>query len=474
MKVNAKIKKSSTSKHPTANRLKKLSKRSKKFQGKDSEGQLALQKRSQKDEGPKSQRAEVSSESTKTKKRKHGISSSPETLKKKKVKPPTSVEPTQDSPSVVNSKKSGKEQSSHHRKKKRKVYNKEAIENMKAKQLAKNEKTQKSTLGSPEAKKRRPKLPVRLETVDLKFSEDDTMTEFEGLWVAKEEVGRLAAARDEMKERNIAPEKLERRMKLLVRKAHRKLKLRLIAGLAKAERQAREREMFLSRQSQPRQRRRLPGRPSGLQLQEGDQLARFDGFWVAAEAVPRLQALRDKLKAEGKTEEQVGKLMKKERRNEERKVKSLGKLACAKCGGRGHLGSDCSAAARVSAGGTICFRCGDAGHRLADCPLPAGGSAGLPFATCFLCQKKGHMSRDCPQRRDDERETAAPAAKGMSVGSLSWRGLTHDESGEVGASIAKDVSAAAKAKGASVAAKAQKTSFSKTTAASSKHKRFDF
>ncbi|KAF0294181.1 Zinc finger CCHC domain-containing protein 9 [Amphibalanus amphitrite] len=305
---------------------------------------------------------------------------------------------------------------------------------MKARQLAKKEKLMRqsspATPSKPEPKRRRPKLPVRLENVELKYSEDDeSMAQFEGMWVPREETGRLMSAREELEKRGLPAEKVNRRMKQLVRKEHRKLKLSMIAAQTKTERAARERRLFLEAQQTPRVRRRVPGRACGLTLQEGEQLARFDGFWVSAEAVPRLEALRQKLIDSGKTENEARRLLRKARRAEERKVKSSGRLLCTKCGGRGHLLTDCTATAVEPAAGTACFRCGEAGHRLSDCPKK-GEIVGLPFATCFLCKKQGHMSRECPQAESgDAVQTTSQAGQRSDVargGGQSWRGMTHD------------------------------------------------
>ena len=324
------------------------------------------------------------------------------------------------------------EKKQKHFKKKKKTFNKEAIEKMKARQLAKKEKLMRQSSGpasppKPEAKRRRPKLPVRLESVELKFSEDDdTMTQFEGTWVPREETGRLQSARDDLEKRGLPAEKVSRRMKQLVRREHRKLKIRLIAAQTKTERVARERRQLLEAQQTARVRRRVPGRACGLTLQEGDQLARFDGFWVSAEAVPRLETLRQKLRDEGKTDDEARRLLRKARRVEERKVKSSGRLVCTKCGGRGHLLSDCTARAVEAAGGTECFRCGRPGHRLSDCPSK-GEIAGLPFATCFLCKQRGHMSRECPRAAAAGDAGQRPSGGGRRGGPQDWRGLTHDD-----------------------------------------------
>ena len=316
-------------------------------------------------------------------------------------------------------------------KKKKKAFNKDAIEKMKARQLAKKEKLMRqnspATPQKPEAKRRRPKLPVRLESVELKFSEDDdTMAQFDGTWVPREEMGRLQSAREDLEKRGLPAEKVGRRMKQLVRKEHRKLKIRLIAAQTKTERVARERRLFLEAQQTPRMRKRAPGRACGLTLQENEQLARFDGFWVAAEAIPRLEALRQKLLGEGKSENEARRLLRKARRVEERKVKSSGRLFCTKCSGRGHLLSDCTARAVEATAGTACFRCGDAGHRLSDCPKK-GAISGLPFATCFLCKQQGHMSRECPRAEADSgQKPGKRSGGGAGGGGQSWRGETHD------------------------------------------------
>ena len=313
------------------------------------------------------------------------------------------------------------------KKKKKKNYNKGAIEKMKERQRAKKEKLmwQNSPDAAPqhEATRRRRKPPVRLESVDLQYSEEDgTMVQFEGVWVPSEETGRLQSARQDLERRGLSAERVSRRMKQLVRREHRKLKIRLIAAQTKAERAARERRQFLAARETPRVRRRLPGRGCGLILQETEQLARFEGFWVSAEAVPRLEALRQSLLDEGRTEDEAGRLLRRARRQEERRVKSSGRLLCTRCGGRGHLLSDCAAQA---AAGTACFRCGEAGHRLSDCPKK-GEISGLPFATCFLCKQQGHMSRDCPQAETGRRPGKTGQRPGKVSGGQSWRGLTHD------------------------------------------------
>ncbi|XP_037073321.1 uncharacterized protein LOC119094361 [Pollicipes pollicipes] len=252
---------------------------------------------------------------------------------------------------------------------KKKQYNKEAIEKMKARQVARREKAQKQTpAAKPDAKRRRAKLPVRLEAVNLTFAEDDTMTEFDGVWVPREETGRLQSAREDLEKRGLAPEKVHRRMKQLVRREHRRLKLRLIGALAKTERAARERAQFLAARNTPRARRRLPGRACGLRLQEGDRLARFDGFWAGT--------------------------------------------VCFRCGAAGHRLSDCPRKGDVAGlPFATCFLCQQKGHMSRDCPQgaadagrrpgrtsPVGGGAGAK-----ACSWRG-LTHDA-----EEADEAAPA-----------------------------------------------------------------
>ncbi|XP_072038193.1 zinc finger CCHC domain-containing protein 9-like [Amphiura filiformis] len=115
----------------------------------------------------------------------------------------------------------------------------------------------------------------------------------------------------------------------------------------------------------------------------------------------RSQSIEDE-EAQNKGTARSGKMDKKDRRREERRLKrqntKLNKMVCYHCREAGHGVADCPRALADAEQGTgVCYRCGSTEHDSSQCTARIDPNEGeFPFAKCFICQEMGHLSRSCP------------------------------------------------------------------------------
>jgi len=242
---------------------------------------------------------------------------------------------------------------------------------------------------------------------DLKFEENDIMTEFEGWWVKKDVVPKLTAMQNEKirkifaarADRNNTSEltdeerlTLNRFMKKAKRGENRQLKMELVK--IESRKAWKETGEEIKKNKKPPK----PGKDLGITYDEGNDMVKFDGFWVKKESADRLNRLRGRLQSEGISDEELKAILQRERRKEERLLKNERKLVCFNCRQHGHMVSACP---NVMTGSntedipTICYKCGSTEHMARECQVQKKGSE-YSHATCFICKEAGHISRECP------------------------------------------------------------------------------
>ncbi|MPC07747.1 Zinc finger CCHC domain-containing protein 9 [Portunus trituberculatus] len=223
------------------------------------------------------------------------------------------------------------------------------------------------------------------------FEENELMTNFDEYWVLRKDVEALEAAKVDELETIYATRtdgsrgELTKEEKILLQRAvkkrkrfyHRKLVQKLNMG----------KRVMNNRKGK----KDTKNEDSGI-------VVKFDGFFVKKEAADRLHKLRSKLYKEGLSQEEVDKLIKKERRKEERVLKNERSLVCLNCRQPGHMVSACPSIAAADGEGqpSICYTCGSTEHTSSSCNLKKGSEKSFSFATCYICKESGHISRQCP------------------------------------------------------------------------------
>ncbi|XP_045112529.1 THO complex subunit 2-like [Portunus trituberculatus] len=223
------------------------------------------------------------------------------------------------------------------------------------------------------------------------FEENELMTNFDEYWVLRKDVEALEAAKVDELETIYATRtdgsrgELTKEEKILLQRAvkkrkrfyHRKLVQKLNVG----------KRVMNNRKGK----KDTKNEDSGI-------VVKFDGFFVKKEAADRLHKLRSKLYKEGLSQEEVDKLIKKERRKEERVLKNERSLVCLNCRQPGHMVSACPSIAAADGEGqpSICYTCGSTEHTSSSCNLKKGSEKSFSFATCYICKESGHISRQCP------------------------------------------------------------------------------
>lgn len=224
------------------------------------------------------------------------------------------------------------------------------------------------------------------------FEENELMTNFEGYWVLRKEVEALEAdmkmdleniyaARTDWSRGELTEEEesfLQRAVKKRKRFYHKKL-LQKLSRTGKRIIKDRRRKKDTTKD-------------------DSEKVVKFDGFLVKKEAADRLHKLRRKLLTEGLSQQEVDKLIQKERRKEERVLKNERRLVCLNCRQPGHMVSACPSIVQADGEGqpSICYTCGSTEHTSSSCNLKKGSEKSFSFATCYICKESGHISRQCP------------------------------------------------------------------------------
>lgn len=242
---------------------------------------------------------------------------------------------------------------------------------------------------------------------DIKYEENEIMTEWEGWWVKKEVVPKLTAMQNEKirkiyasrADRNNTSEltdeeklTLNRFMKKAKRGENRQLKMELVK--IESRKAWKESGEQIKKNKKPPK----PGKDLGITYDEGNNMVKFDGFWVKKESADRLNRLRGRLQSEGISDEELKAILQRERRKEERLLKNERKLVCFNCRQPGHMVSACPnvmTGANTEDIPTICYKCGSTEHMARECQVQKKGSE-FSHATCFICKEAGHISRECP------------------------------------------------------------------------------